>query len=161
MKNIQIIEADLFNEDCASDILSLLTVYATDIMGGGKDLSEEVKKRLISALQDRNGVYVFLAYYENKAVALAICFEGFSTFYAQPLINIHDFVVDRPYRRNGIARLLLNAIEDKARSIGACKLTLEVLEGNKRAQDVYNAFGFAGYELDKSMGKAMFMDKKL
>jgi GNAT superfamily N-acetyltransferase len=161
MKNIQIIEADLFNEGCAKDVLSLLTSYATDIMGGGEDLPEEVKKKLIPALQNRNGVYVFLAYDVNKAVALAICFEGFSTFYAQPLINIHDFVVEKSYRKMGIARLLLNAIEDKARSIEACKLTLEVLEGNKRAQDIYKTFGFAGYELDKSMGKALFMDKKL
>lgn len=161
MNNIQIVDADLFNEAMSSDILRLLSAYATDIMGGGEDLPDSVKLKLIPALQTRNGVYIFLAYHENEAIGLAICFEGFSTFYAQPLINIHDFVVVQAYRGQGVAKLLLQHIAEKARSIGACKLTLEVLEGNTRAQSVYRAFGFASYELDKTMGKAIFMDKKL
>lgn len=42
-----------------------------------------------------------------------------------------------------------------------CKLTLEVLEGNKLAQQVYRRFGFQGYELDPKMGRALFYEKKL
>ena len=45
--------------------------------------------------------------------------------------------------------------------IGCCKLTLEVLEGNAIAQAAYKACGYAGYELDPKMGKAMFWQKKL
>jgi len=161
MKSFEVVQADLFNSTETNDILRLLSSYAVDIMGGGEDLSDEVRKKLIPALQKRSGVFIFLAYHESTAIGLAICFEGFSTFYAQPLINIHDFVVEKNYRGQGIAKLLLQKIEQKANTIGACKLTLEVLEGNVRAQNVYKAFGFAGYELDKSMGKAIFMDKKL
>ena len=40
-------------------------------------------------------------------------------------------------------------------------MTLEVLEGNEIAQHAYRSFGFAGYELDPRMGKAMFWQKKL
>ena len=40
-------------------------------------------------------------------------------------------------------------------------LTLEVLEGNKVAQAAYRASGFAGYELDPEVGRAMFWQKKL
>ena len=38
-------------------------------------------------------------------------------------------------------------------SLGCCKLTLEVLEGNKLAQAAYIANGFAGYQLDPEMGQ--------
>jgi hypothetical protein len=35
------------------------------------------------------------------------------------------------------------------------------LEGNKLAQAAYIANGFAGYQLDPEMGRAMFWQKKL
>ena len=60
----------------------------------------------------------------------------------------------------GAKRLLAKA-EEIALGLGCCKLTLEVLEGNSVAQAAYKASGFAKYELDPSMGKAMFWQKKL
>ena len=58
---------------------------------------------------------------------VAICFEGFSTFACKPLLNIHDFCVKAEFRRRGLAMAMLMHIEIFARSIGCCKLTLEVL----------------------------------
>ena len=46
-------------------------------------------------------------------------------------------------------------------SLGCCKLTLEVLEGNKTAQAAYVANGFVGYQLVSEMGQAMFWQKKI
>jgi GNAT superfamily N-acetyltransferase len=161
VSNIKVAEADLNNPLQAQEVLSMLREYAGDIMGGGEDLSDYVKQNLIAQLQKRPGVLVLLAFENDKAVGLAIAFEGFSTFYAQPLINIHDFVVSENYRGKGIAKLMLEKIEQIARNRGCCKLTLEVLEGNKRAQHVYKAFGFASYLLDEKMGKALFLDKKI
>jgi hypothetical protein len=40
-------------------------------------------------------------------------------------------------------------------------VTLEVLEGNQIAKNAYIKFGFAGYELDPKMGKALFWEKPL
>ena len=54
-----------------------------------------------------------------------------------------------------------NAAEAIALSLGCCKLTLEVLEGNTVAHAAYKACGFAGYELAPNIGKAMFWQKKL
>jgi len=44
---------------------------------------------------------------------------------------------------------------------GACKLTLEVLQGNVGADRLYRRLGFANYELDPAMGQAQFMQKWL
>jgi hypothetical protein len=47
-----------------------------------------------------------------------------------------------------------------ARERGACKLTLEVLQGN-RAGRLYERLGFADFQLDPAMGNARFMQKWL
>lgn len=158
---MNVLIANLHQDKHAQDILFMLGQYATDIMGGGQALSSEVKNNLIPQLQKRESSVVFLAYEGEQAVGLAICFEGFSTFYAKPLLNIHDFVVSPDYRGKGVAKLLLDRIESLAKERSYCKLTLEVLEGNHRAQKVYREFGFAGYELDAGSGKALFWDKKM
>jgi ribosomal protein S18 acetylase RimI-like enzyme len=56
---------------------------------------------------------------------------------------------------------MLARAEAIARERGCCKMTLEVLEGNRTAQALYKSLGFAGYELDPEMGKAMFWQKLL
>ena len=97
----------------------------------------------------------------GEPAGLVICFEGFSTFSCRPLLNIHDVVVTKNHRGKGLAKRMLQRAEDIALRLGCCKLTLEVLEGNVVAQAAYRAVGFAGYELDPRMGKAMFWEKKL
>ena len=56
---------------------------------------------------------------------------------------------------------LLAAVEAHAIGLNCCKLTLEVLEGNTIAQSAYRSLGFDGYQLDPSLGKALFWEKKL
>ncbi|MFL5729447.1 MAG: GNAT family N-acetyltransferase [Cytophagaceae bacterium] len=158
---VQVLTADLKNSGHGKAILDLLSHYATDIMGGGENLSEDVKENLIARLAATASAVIILAYDGETPVGLSICFMGFSTFSAKPLLNIHDFVVTESHRGKGIAKLMLEKLEEIARSKGCCKLTLEVLEGNLRAQKVYHSFGFASYELDKTMGKALFLNKKL
>jgi ribosomal protein S18 acetylase RimI-like enzyme len=56
---------------------------------------------------------------------------------------------------------LLEAVEDKARELGCCKLTLEVMDNNQRALRTYEAAGFVRYALQKEAGTATFMSKPL
>ncbi len=77
------------------------------------------------------------------------------------LINIHDVIVLDEFRGLNISQLMLEKVEQVALERGCCKLTLEVLEGNKVAQNAYVKFGFAGYALDPEMGQAMFWQKML
>lgn len=143
------------------DYLSVLNEYACDIMGGGKDLPKSTQQNLIPALKNVSEKMILMAYDGDTPIGLANCFYGFSTFKAKPLINIHDFVVIPSARGKGIALSLLTEVQRRAKEQGCCKITLEVLEGNKRAQKVYNDFGFEGYELDPEMGKAIFLDKEI
>jgi ribosomal protein S18 acetylase RimI-like enzyme len=60
-----------------------------------------------------------------------------------------------------VAEKMLNLVEQIAHERGACKLTLEVLQGNEAALKLYHRFGFAQYELDPAAGHAQFLQKWL
>ena len=158
---MNIIEADFSDPVHSEAIIKLLNDYALDPMGGGKELSDFVKTSLTKELQKRDGAHAILAFIDGEAAGLLISFEGFSTFACRPLINIHDIVVTSRHRGKGLAKKMLQMLEEIALGLGCCKLTLEVLEGNSAAQAAYKSFGFAGYELDPEVGKAMFWEKKL
>ena len=142
-------------------IKRLLNHYASDPMGGGKSLDEDLLNHVVNKLSELATAITFIAWDGDNAIGLINAFEGFSTFKAKPLINIHDIAVHKDYRGKGVGRVLLDAIENEAIKRDCCKLTLEVLEGNHIAQSLYRSYGFKGYELDPQMGKALFLEKPL
>ena len=153
--------ADYHNPEQARALISLLNAYAEDPAGGGTSLPEETRTRLTGALAEFPGAFSVLAYHEETPVGLVNCFMGFSTFAAQPLVNIHDVVVLSAFRQQGIAQQMLTHVEQVARERGCCKLTLEVLAHNQPARTAYEHFGFHGYELGPELGGALFFQKKL
>jgi GNAT superfamily N-acetyltransferase len=157
----EILKANLASPEHAQALVQLMSEYALDPMGGGEPLPDHVQRNLADELRKRPTVHVILAFVERQPAGLAVCMEGFSTFACKPLLNIHDMVVAEPYRGRGLSKALLAKAEEIALELGCCKLTLEVLEGNHVAQAAYRSVGFAGYELDPAMGKAMFWQKKL
>ncbi len=142
-------------------VLQLLDHYARDPMGGGEPLSETVQQNLIPQLQQRSDYLGVIALHGDNPVGLINAFEGFSTFAAKPLLNIHDVIVANEYRGNGLAQRMLEKIEQLARERGCCKLTLEVLSNNEVAQGAYRKFGFGAYELDPEAGQALFWQKPI
>jgi ribosomal protein S18 acetylase RimI-like enzyme len=158
---IELCIADLSNPDHSAALVSLLNDYANDPMGGHAALAPAVKQHLVAELAKRPWVRTVLAFVDGAPAGLAITMEGFSTFACKPLLNIHDLAVSPAYRGRGLSTQLLAQVEILARELGCCKITLEVLEGNKPAQASYRSFGFAGYELEPAMGKAMFWQKSL
>ena len=159
--NIEISLADYHNVEDGADLLALLDAYARDPMGGGQPLPQDVQARLLPELASRPWAFTVLARVGADAVGLINCLEGFSSFAARPLVNIHDVVVLPAWRGRGISRLMLEKVEEVALDRGCCKLTLEVLEGNRSARQAYQKFGFSAYTLDERQGAAMFWQKSL
>jgi len=102
-----------------------------------------------------------LAYVDGQPAGLVNCFEGFSTFMCKPLANIHDVVVLPAHRGKGLAQMMMAYVEDLARERGCGKMTLEVLQGNQAAQQLYTKLGYAGYQLGALHGNALFWQKYL
>jgi len=158
---IQLVEADLNNPSHAADIVRLIDDYASDDIGGGGGLPEESKARLVDGLRAFPTTLVFLAYEAGEAVGIAVCFQGFSTFAARRLINIHDLAVVSRLRRQGIGGLLMEAVERRARELGCCKVTLEVLEANTRGKALYLKRGYHQLVYRPEDGGAEFRAKML
>ncbi|MBU2887807.1 GNAT family N-acetyltransferase [Gilvimarinus agarilyticus] len=157
---ITIKRADYDRAEDAEAIIVLMDAYAQDPMGGGQPLSDYSRKNLATKLKQHNAV-TLLAWDGQRPVAILNAFFGFSTFACRPLLNVHDLAVLKNYRGRGLSRLLLTELESVGRNHDCCKLTLEVLSGNERAQAAYQSFGFSRYQLDPTQGQAFFWEKKL
>jgi ribosomal protein S18 acetylase RimI-like enzyme len=158
---IRIVEADLARPEHQQALLEMVDAYSRDPFGDGKPLDPDVRDRLIPGLRRHPTTLVMLAFDGTRPVGTATCFIGFSTFAAKPLVNIHDLVVLPDSRKRGVGRSLLEAVEAKARELGCCKLTLEVLDQNHVALGAYRSFGFERYSLQEGAGEAIFMTKPL
>jgi GNAT superfamily N-acetyltransferase len=159
--SIRYLQADLDNAEHAATVLALVDAYSRDPMGDGAPLDPEVRERLIPGLRRHPTTLIFLAYDGATPVGVAVCFLGFSTFSAKPLVNLHDVCILPAHRARGVGRGLLAAVEAKARELGCCKLTLEVLDKNDRALRTYFAAGFKRYSLQPGAGEAIFLTKPL
>ena len=159
--DVDIVEADLSRAAHQQAVVDLIDAYAADPMGDGQPLPPAVRDALIPGLRRHPTTLIFLAYQGGNAIGIAVCFLGFSTFAARPLINIHDLAVLPEHRGLGVGRRLLQAVEQKARELGCCKLTLEVMEYNRRARGLYESAGFAQSTQLEEAGGALFFAKLL
>lgn len=159
--SIAVIEADLELTKHQEATVHLLNAYAMDAMGDGRPLSETARREVIPGLRQHPTTLVFLAFRAEEPVGLAICFRGFSTFAARPLVNISDYFVFPGHRGQGIGRKLLQAVEQRARELGCCRLTLEVQENNHHARQVYGAAGFAQAVHVPEAGGSLYLSKPL
>lgn len=159
--SLKVVPLDLSDLAQAEIWLELLDHYANDPMGGGDGLSDYAKLNLVRTMREVPGFHGALAWLDGRAVGLIDCFAGFSTFAARPLLNIHDIVVHASLRGQGIGQALLGWAEARARQLGCCKLTLEVLSNNTRAMASYQQAGFAPYVLDPAAGHALLLQKYL
>ncbi len=140
--NVTIVDADLTRADHQNALVKMLDAYMRDPMEGGEPPSEQVKRDLVPGLRAHPACHVFLAYRDGVPVGFSICFLGFSTFLARPLLNIHDIFVDLSVRGRGIGAMLLKRIESRARDLNCCRITLEVREDNRVARGLYRKVGF-------------------
>ena len=158
---MRILQANYNDALHAHAIVALLDAYAQDPTGGGAPLSDFAKAHLVQELANRPQAFSVLAFDGSAPIGLVNCIEGFSTFACKPLVNVHDVAVLASHRGQRVGEQMLALAEQIAVQRGACKLTLEVLSGNRSAIKLYERIGFAGYQLDPAMGNARFLQKWL
>lgn len=137
-----ILLADLTNAGHQAAIIDLLDMYCRNQFGDGRPLSAEARANLMPELIKHGKSRVFLAYEGDEPAGLAICFIGFSSFKAKPLVNVHDLAVAPQFRGRGIGKALLEAVAADARALGCGKVTLEVRADNAKAIGLYRRVGF-------------------
>jgi ribosomal protein S18 acetylase RimI-like enzyme len=142
MNEITIVEADFGDPGHAEAVVEILDVYAQEPVEGGRPLPADVKARLPQGLAEHPTAFALLAFDAEAAVGVAVCIGGFSTFAGRPLINVHDLAVMPTHRGRGIGSRLLDAVTERARQTGCCKVTLEVRASNRHARRLYERLGF-------------------
>ena len=158
---MRILQANYNDALHAHAIVAMLDASAQDPTGGGAPLSDFAKANLVQELAKRPQAFSVLAFDGSAPIGLVNCIEGFSTFACKPLVNVHDVAVLASHRGQRVGEQMLALAEQIAVQRGACKLTLEVLSGNRSAIKLYERIGFAGYQLDPAMGNARFLQKWL
>lgn len=138
---IEIRMADLNQEDDQAAILEMLNEYAQLPHISGRPLPPEVLDQVIDGLKNHPASLVFLALTGGQTIGMATCFVGFSTFKAQPLINVHDLCVRHEFRGQGVGGKILDAVVQHARDSSYCAVTLEVNADNP-ARRLYARKGF-------------------
>jgi ribosomal protein S18 acetylase RimI-like enzyme len=140
---IRVRPADLNHPEDARHVVELLDMYSREPLGQAAPLAADVRERLLPGLREHPTTLILLAFDESSAVGIAVCFVGFSTFAARPLLNIHDLAVRPEARGRGVGRALLHAAQRQAVQRDCCKMTLEVRDDNHIARQLYQDFGFA------------------
>ena len=109
-------------------LVYLLNEYAKDPFGGGEELPATTMATLGETLRDFPTSHVFFAYSGDEPCGLCTCIEGFSTFAAKRLMNIHDMAVLLPYRGRGISTRLLEEAQKLASERYVIKRIISVVK---------------------------------
>ena len=139
---ISVVDAELDRPEHCDGLVAILDEYARLPHIAGRGLPVDVIENLTSRLARTSGKQILLAIDGEKVVGVAVCFEAFSTFAGRPLLNIHDLAVTAEYRGQGVGTMLLDAVAQRARELGCCRVTLEVDTENPGAKKLYERSGF-------------------
>ncbi len=106
---------------------------------------------LEARLRGRDSV-VFLAFRDDApgtGVGFVQLYPSFSSVAMKPIWILNDLFVAPEARRAGVARSLLEAACDLARSTGAARLRLATAKDNHAAKALYSASGWRMVEFDQ------------
>jgi len=158
-RQISIEDADLENASVRQDLIRLVEAFA---VVSRVTLRSGHAEALDHLLQTHPTVFLILARdAEERAVGYALCQKTISSFEGAPSVNLHDIYLDAELRGQGVGRRMISRLEDKARSMGCRKLTLEVDRENTGAQRLYKALGFDDGSSDRDGDGCWFWRKML
>ena len=82
---------------------------------------------------------VFIATVDERPAGFAQLYPSFSSTALARVFILNDLFVSESGRRRGVGSALLKAVEDYAWSLGSCRVSLNVAQGNGQAQELYKA----------------------
>jgi len=130
----------------AEDVHAIAPLFNHYRMFYQQPSDEVMAHRFIGERLQRGESVIFLAEVGGKTVGFTQLFPSFSSVRAGRAFVLNDLYVDIAARRLGVARALLQAAADFARSEGAIRLELETDHDNRSAQALYRHMGWEPYE---------------
>lgn len=99
-------------------------------------------RAFLQARFDHGESVVFMAHADSGPVGFAQLYPSYSSTALQRVFILNDLFVAAEGRRQGVASLLLSAVERYAFALGAVRLSLNVARDNPDAQALYEARGW-------------------
>jgi len=130
-----------------SDIETLVPLFDAYRQFYRKASDPDIARRFLTARLERGESAVFLALdSEGASLGFVQLYPAFSSAAAAPILILNDLYVAATARRRGIAKRLLKAAVEHARSQGAVRLTLSTETTNHAAQALYEREGWKRQE---------------
>lgn len=121
---------------------SLLNSYMQDPMGDYPPHDENEQKALIEGLGNHPTTFVLFLKYKDNYLGFSTCFVNYSTFKLKPYLYIHDFFISKGIRGKNLGKAMMEKLVSISMERGYCKMSLEVRDDNKIAQNLYRKVGF-------------------
>ena len=133
MNTVTVSQAVLADLEAIADLFNQYRQF----QGKAADLS--ACRDFLHARFDHAESIVFIASVGAHPVGFAQLYPSFSSTALARVFILNDLFVTESGRRRGVGAALLKAVEDYAWSFGACRVSLNVAQGNVSAQELYEA----------------------
>ncbi|WP_299093813.1 N-acetyltransferase [uncultured Metabacillus sp.] len=133
---MQIIQATLKDIDDASSLFNEYRVFygqQSDIVGAKAFIEERIKKK---------ESVIYLAVDKGKPMGFVQLYPIFTSVGMKRKWLLNDLFVGEAYRRNGVARALMNQAKALAQQANAAGILLETMKDNTKAQALYESLGY-------------------
>ncbi|MEH6446465.1 MAG: GNAT family N-acetyltransferase [Oceanospirillaceae bacterium] len=137
---VSITAIDCTSEVHKTDLKKLYSLYSDE-------LPVNIDASVVDMLLTLPFLKGFLCYQDDQAAGFAVCYESFSTYNQQFFLNIHDLMIAKAFRGNGLSRILLEAVLNDSRAKNYLKVTLEVDDENTVAKSLYQSCGFEDHQV--------------
>src|SRR5690554_457010 len=130
------------NQAVLSDLEDVAGLFDEYRQFYGQSSNVEAVREFLLARENHGESVVFLAKDDLEPVGFTQLFPAFSSVSLVRTFILNDLYVRPQARRQGVAKLLLQAAEEYARSVGAARLTLSTATTNEQAQELYRVAGW-------------------
>jgi len=138
---MRIVQAELHHLDLLVSLFDDYRVFyaqKSDLLGARNFIEERLKNKDST---------IFLVLDGSEAVSFSQLYPSFTSIGMRKILILNDLYVLPQYRRQGIARMLLDNVKQFAQENDIAKITLQTAHDNIEAQKLYESFE---YEKDLS-----------
>ena len=128
------------------------SIHLLNLNGLGYDYSKEQTKQRLAQMVKSTVCKIMIAEC-NGVIAGYIHAEDYEVTYSDSLKNILAIAVDDRFRRNGIGRALLSAVETWAKETGAVGIRLNSSMARTKAHVFYETCGYVNRKDQKNYVK--------
>lgn len=135
--NLQIRQAEISDIEILSPLFcAYRAFYKCD------PAADETRKFLAKNLAEKRSIIFVAINEQGQMVAFTQLYQWLSSLSMAHYIYLSDLYVDEAFRKQGIAKLLMEKAEEHGRAIGAIKIQLETAHTNVQAQGLYQSLGY-------------------